>query len=518
MQEAVPRRLVLTGAFGAGVAALLAKLPDPATVTPASPGPVPRPAPVAPVRATPTAPTQEASPRDEPVPDDRTFDLVIAGGRVIDPDTGFDGSADVGVTGGRIEAVGPGPLRGRRTIDAAGRVVAPGFIDLLSYDPNDYGVWYKVADGVTSNLGMHGVNSLPEQWFATFAEERPPVHYGGAFDHAWSRARLGLDPYGAASAQQIDRLRGLATEGLDGGWAGVHLELEYTPGVEPAEAVAMAEVAAAAGVGVYVHGRYSDATPPGTNADTLAEILGLARATGAPVHVEHLPSTGGTFTMEESLATLAAARAEGIDVTACMYPYDFWATYLGSARFADGWQERFRISYEDLVVAGSGERLTAGTFNRARAANLLVAALAIPEDDVRAGLRSDMVLIGSDAILEPGDNNHPRAAGCFSRVLGRYVRDEAVLSLPSALAKMTILPARRLEAALPAMARKGRLQVGCDADITVFDPATVGDRATLEDPSQESVGVEWVLVGGEVVKTPDGVQRDVRPGQPLARG
>ena len=397
-------------------------------------------------------------------------------------------------------------------------VVAPGFIDLLSYDPNDYGVWYKVADGITSNLGMHGLNAEAGPWFERFAGERPPVHYGGAFDHAWFRARLGLAPDRPASLSEVDQLRGLAVDGLAAGWAGVHMELEYTPGAEPAEVLAMAEVAAAAGVGVYVHGRYSDATPPGTNADTLAEILGLARATGVPVHVEHVTSTGGTFTMAESVATLTAARAEGLDVSACMYPYDYWATYLGSARFAEGWQDRFHISYDDLVVAGTGERLTAATFARHRAANTLVAALAIPEADVRAGLGTDFVMIGSDAILEPGDNNHPRAAGCFARVLGRYVRDEGVLPLAAALAKMTILPARRLEAALPAMARKGRLQVGSDADITVFDPATVGDRATLEDPSRESAGIDWVVVGGEVVKTPDGVQRDVRPGQPLRHG
>ena len=407
MPGAVGRRLVLTGAFGAGVAAILAKLPVPAAGTPAPPVPTP-----GPVLARSPGVTTPA-----PVPDDRVYDLVLSGGRVIDPDSGFDAVADVGVAEGRVAAIGAGPLQGGRRIDVAGRVVAPGFIDLLSYDPNDYGVWYKVADGITSNLGMHGLNAEAGPWFERFAGERPPVHYGGAFDHAWFRAQLGIDPDTPASASQIDQLRGLATDGLAGGWAGVHMELEYTPGAEPAEVLAMAEVAAAAGVGVYVHGRYSDATPPGTNADTLAEILGLARATGVPVHVEHVTSTGGTFTMAESVATLTAARAEGLDVSACMYPYDYWATYLGSARFAEGWQDRFHISYDDLVVAGTGERLTAATFARHRAANTLVAALAIPEADVRAGLGTDFVMIGSDAILEPGDNNHPRGrrlllAGC----------------------------------------------------------------------------------------------------------
>jgi dihydroorotase-like cyclic amidohydrolase len=277
-------------------------------------------------------------------------------------------------------------------------------------------------------------------------------------------------------------------------------------------------VAAAGGVALYAHGRYSDDTPPGTNADTLAELLGIARSTGTSLHVEHITSTGGTFTMAASLRTLADARADGMDVTACMYPYDFWATYLGSTRFAPGWQERFHISYDDLLVPGTGERLTEATFEREQSRNTLVAAMAIPEADVVAGLQSPFVMIGSDAVLEEGDNNHPRGAGCFSRVLGRYVRERRVLPLRDALAKMTIFPAQRLAVGASAFARKGRLQVGADADITIFDPATVADRATIADPSRESVGVQWVLVGGQAVKNPDGLQRDLRPGRPIRRG
>jgi N-acyl-D-aspartate/D-glutamate deacylase len=205
-------------------------------------------------------------------------------------------------------------------------------------------------------------------------------------------------------------------------------------------------------------------------------------------------------------------------VTACMYPYDFWATYLGSTRFAPGWQERFHISYDDLLVPGTGERLTEASFEREQGRNTLVAAMAIPEADVVAGLQSPFVMIGSDAVLQEGDNNHPRGAGCFCRVLGRYVRERRVLSLREALAKMTIFPAQRLAVGASAFARKGRLQVGADADITIFDPATVADRATIADPSRESVGVQWVLVGGQAVKTPDGLQRDVRPGRPIRQG
>ncbi len=464
----------------------------------------------------PAAPPALADAGPEPAAG-HVFETVVAGGRVIDPDSGFDRIAHVGIDGGRIAAVSESPLQGSSTIDADGRVVSPGFIDLLSYEPNDYGIWYKIGDGVTTNLGMHGINARATEFFERFANEGSPCHYGGAWDGPFHRSQLlGLDPGDSASPEQLDALADDCRQQLAEGWIGVDLEPEYTPGAEYEELRRMAQVAAEAGVAVYVHGRYSDNSPPGTNADTLQEILGLARDTGCGVHVEHLVSTGGTFSMAESLATLEQARAEGIDVTACMYPYDYWATYLASPRFADGWQERFRISYDDLVVAGTGERVTASTFGALQDDNVLVAAFAIPDDDVVACLQADFVMIASDGILEPGDNNHPRAAGCFSRVLGRYVREQEALGLVEALAKMTILPARRLERAAPDLARKGRIQRGADADLVVFDPDTVVDRATVRQPARLAEGIDWVVVLGQVVQSPGGAQRqDVRPGRPI---
>src|SRR5262249_32650090 len=158
--------------------------------------------------------------------------------------------------------------------------------------------------------------------------------------------------------------------------------------------------------------------------------------------------------------TLEAAQKDGVEVTACMYPYDYWATYLASARFNTGWQERFHISYDDLAIVGTGERLTASTFSKYQAQNALTAAFAMPEVDVREALRPPCVMIGSDAIREPGDKNHPRSTGCFARAIGRYVRDKKVIGLMDALAKATILPARLTERGAPAMRKKGRLQIG----------------------------------------------------------
>ncbi|MEX2269190.1 MAG: amidohydrolase family protein [Acidimicrobiia bacterium] len=450
-----------------------------------------------------------------------TFELVVRGGRVIDPESGYDYVADVGIDDGTVLAISESSLTGVATIDAAGLVVSPGWIDILSYEPNSYGIWYKIADGVTTNLGLHGLQARAADFFARWGSEadRPPTNYGGAFSNYWTRSvALGMSIDDAATSTQIDQLVAMCDEDLNNGYIAVDFEPEYSPGVAFDEIKALAEVAKQHDVPCTFHGRYSDDVSPGTNAETLAEILRVATETGARVHVEHIISTGGTYTMEQSLATLEEARAAGIEVTACTYPYDFWATYLASARFNDGWQERFHISYEDLVIVGTGERLTASTFASHQRENELTAAYAIPESDVRLALQSDFVMLGSDSILEPGDRNHPRSTGCFARAIGRYTRELEVIDLKSALAKATILPARLTEAGAPAMRKKGRLQIGADADLTIFDPATLADRSTVENPGVESEGVRYVLVAGQVVRDLTGNHQEVRPGVPILKG
>jgi N-acyl-D-aspartate/D-glutamate deacylase len=508
------RRVLLALGFGAANAVALSKLGSSPGVggarvsnvrdrVPAATGP-------------PTAAVLPDAPPEPPA--DHVYDVVINGGRVIDPETGYDRLAHVGIDGGTITSISGAALQGRATIDATDRVVSPGFIDMISYAPNDYGIWFKVADGVTTNLGMHGMLVTAEAFFAQYNAQGSPCHFGGAYDNQFMRGQGGLNIGSgkAATAKQIDTLAADIETQLHQGWIGASFSPEYTPGITSEEIQRQAAVAAQLGVPCFFHGRYSTDVPPDDNAKTLAEILDVARTSGAAVHVMHLTSTGGTFQMDQSLAVLQRARdEEHIDVTWCMYPYTFWATYLGSARFADGWQQRFHITYSDLMIPGTGERLNATSFAKHREMNTLAAAFAIPENDVLAGLRSPVTMIGSDAILEPGDNNHPRGAGCFTRALGHYVRDQQTLPLVDALRKMTILPAKRLEARAPALRKKGRLQRGADADITIFDPATVADRATVEDPSQEAAGIDYVLVLGKTVKSPNGLHKNVKPGQPI---
>lgn len=445
----------------------------------------------------------------------RPFDLVVAHGRVMDPASGLDRTGLwVGIRGDSIAAISDTALRGRRVIDAHGQVVAPGFIDVLSYDLNAYGVWTKLADGVTTNLAMHGASAEMGAWYRRLGRSRWPINYGGAFLENNARERLHISRYRAATPAELVELVAMANRAMRDGALGVAMSPEYAPGSSTAEVIAMARVAARYRAPFFVHARYSDTIPPGTDAEGIHEILDAARRTGAAVHVDHITSAA-TFDMPAALDSLAAARRGGVDVTAGVYPYDFWATRLSQARFDAGWQRRYGIGYHDLQIAGTTERLTRASFRRYRAQGRLAVAYAIPETSVVLALRAPEVMIESDAILEPGNNNHPRASGTFARILGVYVRERGTITLMDALRKMTLLPATVLEARDPAMRRKGRVEVGADADLVIFDPARIADRATVVHPELPSVGISWVIVAGRIALDPRGPRRGVRAGRPI---
>lgn len=446
----------------------------------------------------------------------RTYDIVIKNGRVVNPETKLDRQGlNVAIQGGKIALVTDRDLAGKRVIDATGLVVAPGFIDNLSYDPNPLGVWTKLADGVTSNIAMHGGTASPDKWYPYYISNKTPVHFGASFFYTQARNQFSLSRYDSATPEQIDKLVAQAEKALNDGALGISFSLEYVPGIQAPEILPLMRLAYKYNVPVYFHARYSDMEEPGTNIDAVNELIGYARATGASVHVDHINSTGGTFSMKQSLAMLEAARRQGLDMTACTYPYDYWGTYLNSARFDEGWQQRFRITYKNLQIAGTDERLTEETFRMYKKQGKLAVAYAIPEADIRDSLRSPFVMIGSDAILEPGYNNHPRASGTFARTVGLYVREHKVLSLLDAIDKMTLMPAKRLEKQAPALRKKGRIARGMDADIVVFDYDTISDRSTVAKPNLPSAGIKYVLVGGRVALDGRGLHKDVRVGQPI---
>lgn len=445
------------------------------------------------------------------------FDVVILNGRVMDPESGADMVTNLGIRNGRVSAIASGPLRGRTTIDAEGLVVAPGFIDILANPPRErQGQQMKIMDGVTTVVSMHGGPVDIPAWYADREQAGSLNNYGTTIGHGSLREAVGVtDRYAAATDSQIRQMVDLAQRGIANGAIGIGFGLEYVPGASRMETFELFRVAASLDVPCHLHMRFSDPTPPGTNFEAIEEVIAAAAISGASAQIVHINSTGGTWTMQQSLRLLEDARAQGLDIAADMYPYEAWSTGLSSARFDEGFRERFRIDYGDIELVSTGERLTEETFRKYRQQDdVSVIAHAMPKTDLVAAIRHPLVMIGSDGIIQ-NDRGHPRGAGTFARVLGRYVREEGHLSLMQAVEKMTIMPASRLARAAPIMTRKGRIKVGSDADITVFDPDAIIDRATFQEPAQFSEGVRYVLVNGVVVVEGGRLREGAAPGQPI---
>lgn len=212
-----------------------------------------------------------------------------------------------------------------------------------------------------------------------------------------------------------------------------------------------------------------------------------------------------------------AAKARGLDVTTEVYPYPAGSTLLQSAIFDPGWQDRLGITYGDLQWPATNERLTEATFAKYRHEGGWVVIHMIPEATVTALVAHPGIMIASDGVPIINGRGHPRGVGTYARVLGRFVREQKALSLMAALKKMSYLPAERLRGAVPAMAAKGRIKVGADADITVFDPEQVLDRATFDNPAQASAGIPHVLVNGVFVVRDGKLVDGVLPGRPVRR-
>jgi len=257
--------------------------------------------------------------------------------------------------------------------------------------------------------------------------------------------------------------------------------------------------------------RHAGIKEPGSSIQALEELIAAATITGAPLHVVHIHSTGGPAT-PKLLQMIGEAKSRGLDVTTECYPYIAGMTDIQSAIFDEGWQEVFGIDYKDLQWAATGERLTKETFEKYRKTGGMVAVFSMTEEIVNAAIKSPLTMIASDGILEKG-KGHPRTAGTYSRVLGNYVRDKGALTLIEALTKMTLMQAQRLERRVPSMKNKGRIRVGADADLTIFDARSITDKSTFQDPAQYAEGIKFVMVNGVLIVKDGGLQSDVHPGR-----
>jgi dihydroorotase len=288
--------------------------------------------------------------------------------------------------------------------------------------------------------------------------------------------------------------------------------INYTAAASHGEIVDVFRLAAVGNAPVHVHLRHAGVKEPTTGLVGIEEVIAAAAATGAPLHVVHITSMGLKDT-PRLIAMVEGAQKRGLDVTTECYPYTAGSTNLESAIFDPGWQERQGITYKDIQWVKTGERLTAETFEKYRKEGGSVVIFSIPEEAVRTAVANPIVMIASDGSRITGPKIHPRGQATFSRVLGHYVREEKTLDLMTALRKMTLMPAQRLEKRAPAFRDKGRIRVGADADITVFDPNRVIDKATYEKPLQYSEGSQFVLVNGVLVVNDGRLVDGIFPGR-----
>jgi N-acyl-D-aspartate/D-glutamate deacylase len=469
-------------------------------------------------------------------PSAETHDVVLRGGRVMDPASGIDSSLNVGVTGDRIVALSAEPLSGKTVIDATGLVVAPGFIDLHAHGQTPADNRIQARDGVTTALDMEAGIFPVATWYAKI-DGTMPLNYGATVGHRPARSNvfhdgveighgptnpaaiLALGPLPAGANQQASEVQVAALEtamhqGLDEGGLGLGFGVNYSPGATTEELERLFAVAAKRRAPVFIHTR-------AFGIGAIREAIDAASKTKAALHIVHVGSSA-LGDLQAVLALIDSAKGAGLDVTTEVYPYTAASTRLESAMFNPGWQDNLKVDYGDIAWPLTGERLTKESFERYRKQGGWVVMHMMKEENVERAIAHPGIMIASDGVPFINGTGHPRGAGAFARTLGHYVREKKSLTLMDALSRMTILPARRLEGWVPSMAQRGRLAIGAFADITVFDPATVADRATFEQPTLPSVGIPHVLVNGTFVVRDGAVVPDALPGRairaPLKQG
>jgi N-acyl-D-glutamate deacylase len=487
------------------------------------------------------------------------FDMVILNGRVIDPETSLDAIRNIGVSGGKILAVTAEPIEGEQTLDATGKVVAPGFIDLHAHGQSILAGRVQALDGVTTALELEAGLLPVADFYQQAGAEGRPIHYGTSV--SWGAARIGeftgntpvadleffFDSMSeqtwqqeVATEEQLANILDAVQQGLDQGGLGVGVLLGYAPGSGHREYFELNALAAENEVPTFTHARYLSNSEPKSSFEGIQEMIAVSASTGAHLHICHLNSIS-MRDIEPIALAITEAQRNGVRISTEAYPYGAGATGIGAAMFrGDGWQARMGgISKSDFTL--DGVPLTDDEFDRLQAeapeTGIIVHFLNLKERPRDQVLLDMSVLLPGGAIASDGGgwsgkdgminddvwplpetaHSHPRSAGTYSRFLRTYVREQGKITLSEAMAKASLIPAQILEDSVPQMRSKGRLQVGADADIVIFDLDNVSDMATFEVPARPSIGFEYVIVMGTPLVVEGVVDTDVLPGQPVRR-
>jgi N-acyl-D-amino-acid deacylase len=492
------------------------------------------------------------------------YDLVIRGGVVHDGSGAPGVAADVALRGDRIAAVGTIPDRGLHEIDAPGLAVAPGFIDVHSHD--DFAVLlepempFKVMQGVTTDIvgncgsgvapfeaglirfrRMHPeANPKPWDGFAGYlervAEARPSCNVAVLMGQgSLRRGAMGLAER-PPTAAELDRMRAWVREGVQAGAVGLSTGLIYEPGryAGTDEIIALARELGGPAGGLYATHMRNEADGL---LDAVREAIRVGEESDVPVQISHHKASGrrNWGRVRDSLRLIDDARARGLDVTADQYPYTAGSTSLhavaqNGALRSDSPGGIGTVSPVDVLIAaapshpqwegqtldalarahGASAEDTVARILAAEGESCFVIVFMMDESDIKTVMAHPTTMIGSDGV-PAGNKPHPRLYGCFPRILGHYVRDEKVLDLPTAIHRMTGMPARKFQ-----LADRGEIRPGAFADLVIFDPATIGDAATYEDPRRFPTGIRSVFVNGVAVAE-DGHHTGARPGRALRR-
>lgn len=482
----------------------------------------------------------------------QNYDLVIKGGRVMDPETNFDAVANVGINNGYITKITTDDLTGKETINASGHVVAPGFIDTHFHGQDPYGTKLMLRDGVTTALELE-VGSYPVEDFYAWKEGSAQANYGTSVGHAWIRlgVPLKIDPKGdglysgflpvaihdggadwnakPVNEEQSKEILEKVEDGLKKGGLGIGFPIGYYVVVGADEVMSVASLAKKYNKFITSHVRYLSQVPP-SGFMGLEEMLAVAELNDVPLLMHHVPSNclGKT---DACLAALRKARERGINVAGEFYPYTFASSIAGADYLAPGFEDRIGMDVSGIVEIATQKKQTSESFEKMRKDNpgAQIIFYSMTDADLSAAFKEPGVWVGADNMpfVPSGDepitwdspygygNAHPRAAGAHARVL-RLNREKNYVSLMEAVAKLSYYQAKWLDPMVPDLRKRGRVQEGAIADITIFDPDTVTDNADWAPGknSLPSTGIPYVIVNGTLVVKDSEVLK-VFPGQPI---